>query len=58
MMDTNKWSSFADGASNAYAIGGPTREMLSLSWNAVPGNTQMTDYYTTTTLINHNSNRI
>ena len=53
MMDTNKWSSFADGVSGAYAIGGPTIEMLSLSWNAVSGHTQMTDY---TTLSSSNSN--
>lgn len=44
MMDTKKWSSFADGAGALYAIGGPTIEMLSLSWNAVPGHTQMTKY--------------
>ena len=53
MIDTNKWSSFADGVSEAYAIGGPTIEMLSLSWNAVSGHTQMTDY---TTLSTSNSN--
>lgn len=44
MMDKNKWSSFADGAGALYAIGGPTIEMLSLSWNAVPGHTKMTSY--------------
>ncbi|MBR3162803.1 MAG: BspA family leucine-rich repeat surface protein [Clostridia bacterium] len=53
MMDTNKWSSFADGVNGAYAIGGPTIEMLSLSWNAVSEHTQMTDY---TTLSSSNSN--
>ena len=44
MMDTTKWQSFADGVGASYAIGGPTIEMLSLSWNAVPGHTQMTRY--------------
>ena len=54
MMDTIKWSSFADGAGNdAFAIGGPTIDMLSKSWNAVSGHAQMTDY---TTLSSSNSN--
>ena len=53
MMDTIKWQSFADGAGASYAIGGPTIEMLSKSWNAVSGHTQMTDY---TTLSSDNSN--
>ena len=44
MMDTSKWQSFADGADGAYAIGGPTVEMLSLSWNVVSGHRQMTSY--------------
>ena len=46
MMDTSKWASFSDGADGAYAIGGPTIEMLSLSWNAISGHTQMTSYAT------------
>ncbi|MBR3162505.1 MAG: prepilin-type N-terminal cleavage/methylation domain-containing protein [Clostridia bacterium] len=54
MMDTNKWQSFADGVSEAKAMGGPTIEMLSLSWNAVSEHTtKMTSY---TTLTNANSN--
>ena len=53
MLDSNKWKQFADGASGAYAIGGPTIEMLSLSWNAVDGHTKMTSY---DTLSSSNSN--
>lgn len=44
MMDTSKWSGFAGGVGTA--IGGPTIELLSLSWNAVSGHTQMTSYAT------------
>ena len=46
MMDTDKWQSFADGKGASYAIGGPTIEMFSKSWNAVPEHTKMTDYTT------------
>ena len=46
MMDTNKWSSFADGISGAFAMGGPTVEMFALSWNRVAGHSQMTSYET------------
>lgn len=53
MMDTSKWNSFADGVSGAFAIGGPTIEMLSLSWNAVDGHTPMIDF---TTLSSSNAN--
>ena len=34
MMDTTKWSDFAGSVTGAYAIGGPTVEMFSLSFNA------------------------
>lgn len=44
MMDTNKWRSFAGDITGACAYGGPTIEMLSLSWNAVDGHTKMTSY--------------
>lgn len=45
MMDMSKWQSFADGAGALYAIGGPTIEMLSLSWNEVSDHIQkMTSY--------------
>ena len=33
MMDTSKWSSFADGTGASYAIGGPTIEMFVKSYN-------------------------
>lgn len=54
-MDTKKWSSFADGVGASYAIGGPTIEMLSKSWNAVSGHSKMTNYEI---LSNSNSNNI
>ncbi|MBR3324704.1 MAG: hypothetical protein IKG14_01475 [Clostridia bacterium] len=44
MMDTNKWSSFADGIDGAYAIGGPTIEMFSLSWNAISEHLRMPEF--------------
>ena len=34
MMDTNEWGVFAGNVSGAYAIGGPTLEMYTLSYNA------------------------
>ena len=37
MMDTNKWKNFAGNAKGATAIGGPTIEMFSLSYNKAHG---------------------
>ena len=34
MMDTTKWSDFAGNRDGAFAIGGPTIELLTASWNA------------------------
>ena len=45
MMDTNKWSQFANDTThnyaNSFAIGGPTIELLVKSYNAYPGNSSM-----------------
>ena len=56
MMDTNKWSSFADGVSGAYAMGGPTVEMFVLSYNAVNTHTTKLGTYETVDSNNSNSN--
>lgn len=55
MMDTTIWNSFADGASGAKAMGGPTIEMLTLSWNAVSGHTQKMPSYATLSDSNANN---
>ena len=53
MMDTDVWSEFAGGVGTA--IGGPTVEMLSLSWNAVADHTSKMTSYATLSDSNANS---
>ena len=48
MMDTSKWSNFAGSVNGAYAIGGPTIEMFSLSYNK-KHDTKLGTYGTNTT---------
>ena len=56
MMDTSKWSSFADGVSGAFAIGGPTIEMFVNSYNAVSTHTTKLGTYETVDSNNSNTN--
>ncbi|MBR3325279.1 MAG: hypothetical protein IKG14_04460 [Clostridia bacterium] len=55
MMDIGKWGSFADGSKGAYAMGGPTLEMFSLSYNA-RHSTNKLGVYETVDLTNTNEN--
>lgn len=54
MMDTNKWSGFAGSATGATAIGGPTLEMFTLSYNAVDAHTTKCGTYETVDSTNAN----